>query len=55
MMEKISFMFPRSRVGIPYIGMGLAGGNKATILNMLDVAAVLFDARGSSLTLVEYA
>lgn len=55
MMEKISFMFPRSRVGIPYIGMGLAGGNKATILNMLDVAAIIFDTKGSTLTLVEYA
>ncbi len=54
MMEKISYMFPRSRVGIPYIGMGLAGGNKATILNMIDVAALLFEAKGSSLTLVEY-
>lgn len=40
--------------GFPYIGMGLAGGNRTLILAMLQSFAETVKAKGGSVTLVAY-
>lgn len=40
--------------GFPYIGMGLAGGDSARIIAMLEQFASRIDATGGSVTLVEF-
>jgi O-acetyl-ADP-ribose deacetylase (regulator of RNase III) len=42
------------RIGFPYIGMGLAGGDKDFILAMLEGFADKFSAQGGTVTLVEF-
>ena len=42
------------RFGFPYIGMGLAGGNKDRIIAMLEDFAEKVSAKGGSVTLVEF-
>jgi hypothetical protein len=46
--------FGKYRIGIPLIGMGLAGGDPARIMPMLNSWADSMTAEGGSLTLVEY-
>jgi O-acetyl-ADP-ribose deacetylase (regulator of RNase III) len=53
-LEKLTFAFPGKRIGMPYIGMGLAGGDPDIIIPMIrdfaeDVAKI-----GGSVTLVEF-
>jgi O-acetyl-ADP-ribose deacetylase (regulator of RNase III) len=43
------------RFGFPYIGMGLAGGNKERIFGMLEKFAEEIEATGGSVTIVEHA
>ncbi len=43
------------RFGFPYIGMGLAGGDKDLIMAMLENFADAATAQGGSVTLVEFA
>jgi len=43
------------RLGFPYIGMGLAGGNADRIISMLEDFAVRVAAKGCTVTLVEFA
>ena len=43
-----------TRFGFPYIGMGLAGGDKDRIVAMLEDFAVKVSAKGGSVTLVEF-
>jgi O-acetyl-ADP-ribose deacetylase (regulator of RNase III) len=43
------------RFGFPYIGMGLAGGDKDLIMAMLENFADAVSAQGGSVTLVEFA
>lgn len=43
------------RFGFPYIGMGLAGGDKDRIIKMLEDFAEKVSALGGSCTLVEFA
>ena len=42
------------RFGLPMIGMGLAGGNKERIMNLLEEFSAKVEARGGSITLVEF-
>ena len=41
-------------IGFPYIGMGLAGGNSAVILDMLETFAYNVSEKGGTATLVEF-
>lgn len=43
------------RFGFPYIGMGLAGGNKEVIIEMIEEFANNVTNNGGSVTLVEFA
>lgn len=45
---------PNMHVGLPYIGMGLAGGDKTRIMGMIEQFAEQVSARGGSVTLVEF-
>lgn len=45
---------PGMNIGLPYIGMGLAGGNKERILAMIEDFANKVSSKGGSVTLVEF-
>jgi O-acetyl-ADP-ribose deacetylase (regulator of RNase III) len=45
---------PNMHIGLPYIGMGLAGGNKERILAMIEDFANKVSAKGGTVTLVEF-
>ncbi len=45
---------PAMNIGLPYIGMGLAGGDKKRILAMIETFAKEISAKGGSVTLVEF-
>jgi len=45
---------PNMKIGLPYIGMGLAGGDKQRILAMIEDFATKVSAKGGSVTLVEF-
>ncbi len=45
---------PAMNIGLPYIGMGLAGGDKKRILAMIEEFAIKVSAKGGSVTLVEF-
>lgn len=51
---KISERFGKWRIGLPMIGMGLAGGDPVRIMAMLEDFADRMSAQGGSATLVEY-
>ena len=53
-LEKLVFEYPSKRFGLPYIGMGLDGGNKERIMAMIEDFANKVSAKGGSVTLVEY-
>ena len=53
-LEKLAFVFPGKRFGLPYIGCGLAGGEKETIVDMIDVFAGRIALEGGTVTLVEF-
>ena len=53
-LEKLAFVFPGKRIGLPYIGMGLAGGDKDTIIPMIEWFAERIALEGGSVTLVEF-
>lgn len=53
-LDKISIRFGCWRIGMPMIGMGLAGGNSERILAMIENAAVKIGRQGGSLTIVEW-
>ena len=53
-LEKLEHEFPTSRIGLPYIGMGLAGGNKDIIIPMIEMFAENIARMGGSVTLVEF-
>ena len=44
-----------ARYGLPYIGMGLAGGNQAAIMRMIESFSDQITLAGGSVTLVEFA
>lgn len=53
-LDKIALRFGRWRIGLPMIGMGLAGGDPERIIPMLDSFAQSVARQGGSVTLVEY-
>lgn len=53
-LHKLVTAYPTARVGFPYIGMGLAGGNKELIIAMIENFAVDVTAKGGTVTLVEF-
>lgn len=53
-LTKIAMRFGKWRIGLPLIGMGLAGGDKDRILPMIEAFAGIVEAKGGSVTLVEW-
>jgi hypothetical protein len=53
-LNKIVSRFGKWRIGLPLIGMGLAGGNKDRIMPMLESFAYRMEQQGGSATLVEW-
>lgn len=53
-LEKLVHEFGDKRVGLPYIGMGLAGGDKKRIMAMIENFAQEISAKGGTVTLVEF-
>jgi hypothetical protein len=53
-LQKVEHYYGDKRLGLPYIGMGLAGGNKEIIMALIEHFAINVSAKGGSVTLVEY-
>ena len=53
-LDKIALRFGKWRIGLPMIGMGLAGGDKVRILTMMEEFSKKVQAQGGSVTLVEF-
>ena len=53
-LEKLTFAYPGKRIGLPYIGMGLAGGDRNTIMPMIEWFAERIALEGGTVTLVEF-
>jgi O-acetyl-ADP-ribose deacetylase (regulator of RNase III) len=53
-LQKICYKYGKLRIGLPYIGMGLAGGDKDVILEQIEYFAAKVNERGGTVTLVEF-
>jgi len=53
-LQKLHHAYGDKRIGLPYIGMGLAGGDKDTILEQIGYFAQRVSTKGGSVTLVEF-
>jgi O-acetyl-ADP-ribose deacetylase (regulator of RNase III) len=53
-LEKMVFAYGEKRIGLPYIGMGLAGGDKDLIIAMIEGFADRVTECGGTVTLVEF-
>ena len=53
-LKKLEYIYPTARIGLPYIGMGLAGGDKDIIIPMIELFAENIARTGGSVTLVEF-
>ena len=53
-LQKLAHIYPGGDFGFPYIGMGLAMGDKDLIIQMLEDFAVRVTSTGGSVTLVEF-
>lgn len=53
-LQKLIHAYGDKRIGLPYIGMGLAGGDKAIIIPMIESFAERVTTFGGSVTLVEF-
>lgn len=53
-LQKLLHFYGNYDFGFPYIGMGLAGGDKDRIIAMLEDFAEKISAQGGSVTLVEF-
>jgi O-acetyl-ADP-ribose deacetylase (regulator of RNase III) len=53
-LNKLTFAYPGKRIGLPYIGCGLAGGDRETIFDMIEVFAKRVAREGGTVTLVEF-
>jgi O-acetyl-ADP-ribose deacetylase (regulator of RNase III) len=54
-LQKLTHVYGTQRIGLPYIGMGLAGGDRNIILEMIEEFADNVAKQGGSVTLVEFA
>lgn len=52
--QKLVHAYGDKRIGLPYIGMGLAGGDKETIMNQIEYLAEKVTEKGGTVTLVEF-
>lgn len=53
-LQSLSKAAKNSRIGLPYIGMGLAGGDPVRILNIIESFAIAAAANNNTVTLVEF-
>jgi O-acetyl-ADP-ribose deacetylase (regulator of RNase III) len=53
-LQKIVRLHGFYNIGLPYIGMGLAGGNKDIIIPMIREFAEIVTTKGGTVTLVEF-
>jgi len=53
-LQKLEHAYGDKKIGLPYIGMGLAGGKKEVIIPMIEYFATTVSAKGGSVTLVEF-
>lgn len=53
-LQKLLHVYGDKRLGMPYIGMGLAGGDAARIMPVIENFAIKVAERGGSVTLVEF-
>ncbi len=53
-LDKIQMRFGKWRIGLPLIGMGLAGGDAERIVPMIEAFAQRVEAQGGSVTMVEW-
>ena len=53
-LQKIAHLYGDQRMGLPYIGMGLAGGDKTRIIPLIEKFAETVADKGGSVTLVEF-
>jgi len=53
-LQKLTFVYPGKRFGLPYIGCGLAGGDKDVIISMIEHFAERVALEGGTVTLVEF-
>ena len=53
-LRKLAHEYGRHRFGLPYIGMGLAGGDKKRIMALIENFAQEISSKGGSVTLVEF-
>ncbi len=53
-LQKICHKYGNKRIGLPYIGMGLASGDKNVIVEQIENFADNVAARGGLVTLVEF-
>ena len=54
-LRKLAHEYGAQRYGLPYIGMGLAGGDKKRIMALIEDFAKVISAKGGTVTLVEFA
>ena len=55
LIRKFTHIFHNQRIGLPYIGMGLAGGDKDIIMAYIEYFAEQAAEQGNTVTLVEFA
>ena len=53
-LQKLCHAYGDKRIGLPYIGMGLAGGDPLWIMPMIEEFAYRVSAKGGTVTLVEF-
>ena len=53
-LQKLEHAYGDKKIGLPYIGMGLAGGKKEVIIPMIEYFATSVAKKGGSVTLVEF-
>lgn len=53
-LQKLEHAYGDKRIGLPYIGMGLAGGKKEVIIPMIEYFAQSVAKKGGTATLVEF-
>ena len=54
-LDKIAHRFGKWRIGLPLIGMGLAGGDEGRILAMIERFGERVERQGGSVTMVKWA
>jgi O-acetyl-ADP-ribose deacetylase (regulator of RNase III) len=52
--QKLCHAYGDKRIGLPYIGMGLAGGDSDSIMEQIEYFAQKVSAKGGTVTLVEF-